>query len=48
MPDEKAPAFSNLGEIEHALNAGALHLHDKIRVRRQGFDAQGSAASSAW
>jgi DNA-directed RNA polymerase subunit beta' len=41
VPDEQAPAFGGLGEIEHALNAGSLHLHDKIRVRRAFVDAEG-------
>ena len=32
-PDEKAPAFATIGEIEHALHARALTLHSKIRAR---------------
>ncbi len=33
IPDDRAPAFGGLGEIEHALQAGVLKLHDKIRAR---------------
>ncbi len=40
--DEEAPAFGTLGEIEHALQAGVLKLHDKIRVRYPTLDAQGN------
>ena len=40
-PDDKAPAFSTLGEIEHALQAGVLKLHDKIRVRRAAIRPDG-------
>ena len=29
-------AFTNVGEIEHALNAGALSLHAKIKCRFRG------------
>jgi DNA-directed RNA polymerase subunit beta' len=39
--DEEAPAFGSMGEIEHALQAGALRLHSKIRARRATFDAEG-------
>ncbi len=35
-PDEKARAFATMGEIEHALHARVVSLHDKIRAR---FDA---------
>ncbi len=42
MSDERAPAFATLGEIEHALQAGALQMHDKIRVRFPTLDAAGN------
>ncbi len=40
--DEKARAFSTVGEIEHALHSKALHLHDKIRARFHTVDAAGN------
>jgi DNA-directed RNA polymerase subunit beta' len=40
-PDEKAPAFGTMGEIEHALQAGVLKLHSKIRSRFKTVDSQG-------
>jgi DNA-directed RNA polymerase subunit beta' len=40
--DERARAYGTMGEIEHALNAGELKLHDKIRARYVGVDAQGA------
>ncbi len=40
-PDEKAPAFANIGEIEHALHARVVTLHSKIRARFDGVDANG-------
>src|SRR5579859_7509242 len=33
VADEHALAYGNMGEIEHALAAGAVSLHDKIRAR---------------
>ena len=39
--DEEAPAFGTLAEIEHALAAGAVGLHDKIRARYETVDAEG-------
>jgi DNA-directed RNA polymerase subunit beta' len=39
-PDNEAPAFGTMGEIEHALQAGALKLHSKIRSRFKTVDAQ--------
>ncbi|MDA8251018.1 MAG: DNA-directed RNA polymerase subunit beta' [Rhodospirillales bacterium] len=42
VPDERAPAFSTLGEIEHALQAGVLRMHDKIRVRRTAIMPDGT------
>src|SRR5208282_740252 len=40
VPDDRAPAFGTMGEIEHALQAGALQLHSKIRARYKTVDAQ--------
>ncbi len=40
-PDEKAPAFATIGEIEHALHARALTLHSKIRARIEIVAADG-------
>ena len=37
-----APAFGSMGEIEFALTAKALHLHDKIRARIMVVDADGT------
>lgn len=39
---EAPPAFSSVGEIEFAMQAGALKLHDKIRLRLEtkGEDGQ--------
>ncbi|MFT8244612.1 DNA-directed RNA polymerase subunit beta' [Roseomonas sp. BN140053] len=39
--EQKAPAFSDMGEIEQALAAGHITLHSKIRARRQAVDAEG-------
>ena len=40
--DEKqCPAFGNVGEIEFALQAKAIKLHDKIRARWHSVDADG-------
>ncbi|WP_308720401.1 DNA-directed RNA polymerase subunit beta' [Komagataeibacter xylinus] len=36
-----APSFSSVGEVEYALSTGAVKLHDKIRARIEGFDAEG-------
>ncbi len=35
------PAFGTIGEIEHALAAKAIHLHDKIRARFHTVDPEG-------
>ena len=40
-PDDKVPAFANLGDIEHALHAKRITLHDKIRSRFPTRDADG-------
>jgi len=37
-PDEKAPAFLNMGEIEMALHAKAITLHSKIKGRFHTID----------
>ena len=39
MGDKDAPAFGTIGEIEHALHAKAISLHDKIKARYTGVDA---------
>ncbi|MCQ8241080.1 DNA-directed RNA polymerase subunit beta' [Rhizosaccharibacter radicis] len=36
-----APAFGSIGEIEFALTAGGIKLHDKIRARFETVDAEG-------
>ena len=36
-------AFTNVGEIEHALNAGVLSLHAKIKCRFRGVNSAGEA-----
>jgi len=41
-PDEKAPAFGTMGEIEHALYAKQITMHDKIRTRFETIDAGGN------
>jgi DNA-directed RNA polymerase subunit beta' len=41
-PDEEAPAFGTIGEIEHALFAKRVTMHDKIRARYQTVDAGGN------
>ena len=41
-PDNEASAFGNVGEIEYALQAQAIKLHDKIRARWETVDAQGN------
>ncbi len=40
-PDERAPSFGTIGEIEHALAAKAISLHDKIRARIEEVGADG-------
>jgi DNA-directed RNA polymerase subunit beta' len=39
--DEECPALGTIGEIEHALSARAIKLHDKIRARFHTVDAAG-------
>ena len=48
-PDKDAPAFGTIGEIEHALFAGAIGLHDKItRALRNDRRRRQSGASASW
>jgi DNA-directed RNA polymerase subunit beta' len=44
--DQKTTAFGTIGEIEFALAAGAVHLHDKIRARFETVDADGNRTRS--
>ena len=37
-----APSFGTIGEVEFALNARAIKLHDKIRARYDGVDEAGN------
>ncbi|MHA1549132.1 MAG: DNA-directed RNA polymerase subunit beta', partial [Alphaproteobacteria bacterium] len=41
-------AFSDIGEIEHALNAKAITLHSKIRGRYKTVDADGNEVSQIY
>src|ERR1700723_2625287 len=41
-PDEETSAFATIGDIEHALFANAITLHDKIRARIETIDAGGN------
>ncbi len=41
-PDQNAPAFGQIGEIEHALFAKAVTLHSKIRARYETVDRGGN------
>ncbi|UFN50227.1 DNA-directed RNA polymerase subunit beta' [Roseomonas sp. OT10] len=41
--EQKAPAFSDMGEIEQALAAGHITLHSKIRARRKAMTPEGEA-----
>ncbi len=40
--EQKCPAFGSVGEIEFALQAKAIKLHDKIRARWHAVDAEGN------
>ena len=40
--DQEASAFGTIGEIEYALTAKAIKLHDKIRARYETIDADGN------
>jgi len=35
-------AFSSVDEVEHALNAGEVHLHSKIKARIRQIDSEGN------
>ncbi len=39
-------AFGDMGEIQHALDAGAVTLHSKIKARYTGLDPDGNAVTS--
>ena len=39
--EQDCPAFGDIGEIEYALTANAIKLHDKIRARYESVDAAG-------
>lgn len=41
-PEQEAPAFGTIGDIEHALFAKRINLHDKIRARMESIDAGGN------
>ena len=41
-PDQEAHGYSTIGEIEHAMAAGVLKLHDKILGRFHTVDAAGN------
>jgi len=41
-PDDQAPAYGTIGEIEHALFAKAIGLHDKIKARYETIDVGGN------
>ena len=43
LPDADAPAFGTIGEIEFALHARAINLHDKIKARYETIDAGGNS-----
>ncbi len=45
-PDQEAPAFGTIGDIEHALFAKRITLHDKIRARMENIDAGGNVVRS--
>jgi DNA-directed RNA polymerase subunit beta' len=44
--DNEAPAFGTVGDIEFALTAGAVKLHQKIRARVKQMNAEGEVKSS--
>jgi DNA-directed RNA polymerase subunit beta' len=45
-PDRETIAFGTIGDIEHALFAKRITLHDKIRARMETIDAGGNIISS--
>ncbi len=38
---ERVPAYAEIGEIERALDAGAIHLHSRVRGRYKTVDEDG-------
>ncbi len=44
VEDNKAPAFGSIGEIEFALAAGGIKMHEKIRARIDTIEPDGSRA----
>jgi DNA-directed RNA polymerase subunit beta' len=42
VADKDAPAFGQPGDIEHAMHARAISLHDKIKARWETIDANGN------
>ncbi len=42
VADQDAPAYGTIGEIEYALHAGAVGMHDKIKARHETIDAGGN------
>ena len=42
VSDQDAPALGTIGEIEYALHAGAVQMHDKIKGRWETIDAGGN------
>ncbi|WP_198371101.1 DNA-directed RNA polymerase subunit beta' [Roseomonas rosulenta] len=43
--EKDSSAFANVGEIEQALEAGAITLHSKIRARRKTMNAEGEVVT---
>jgi DNA-directed RNA polymerase subunit beta' len=43
VADADAPAFGTIGEIEYALHAEAVSMHDKIKARWESIDAGGNS-----
>jgi DNA-directed RNA polymerase subunit beta' len=41
-------AFADIGELEHALEAGVVHLHTKIRYRWTGLDENGEEITKSF
>jgi DNA-directed RNA polymerase subunit beta' len=46
MADQDAPAFGEIGDVEHALFARQITLHDKIRARIETIDIGGNIIRS--
>src|SRR5258707_13449062 len=45
-PEQETSAVATIGDIEHALFANAITLHDKIRARMETIDARGNVIRS--